>query len=470
MKILITGTTGYIGKRIIPILLKEGHTLVCTVRDVNRVPLEFRIEDNITFIEIDFLEPKQELPKDIDVAYYLIHSMSTSSNDFGSLEKKCAINFKHLIEKTTCQQVVYLSGIVNDASLSKHLQSRYQVEQILQSKHYSTTTFRAGIIVGSGSASFEIIRDLVEKLPVMVAPKWLHTKTQPIAIRDVLTYLTRALLNEQLYNKSFDIYGPEVLTYKEMLLQFAEVRDLNRFIFTLPILTPKLSSYWLYFVTSTSFNLAKSLVDSMTVEVIGKKSNINDIVNVSPITYKEAVQKAFVKIAQSSIVSSWKDAKISGVFKKEYIDHIELPHYGCFKDIRSRKMNDEERTLEKIWSIGGKQGWYRFDFLWEIRGLLDQIVGGVGLRRGRRHPTELEPGDALDFWRVLLADQENKRLLLFAEMKLPGEAWLEFKVVKNKIYQRAVFRPKGILGRVYWYTVLPFHGIIFNGLINHLSK
>ena len=470
MKILITGTTGYVGKRIIPILLKEGHTLVCCVRDLNRIPLELREQSEISFLEIDFLKPKNQLPNDIDVAYYLIHSMSTSSNDFESLEEKCAITFKELVEKTICKHVIYLSGIVNDNSLSKHLQSRYKVEQILNSKEYALTTFRAGIVVGSGSASFEIIRDLVEKLPLMIAPRWLYTKTQPIAIRDVLTYLTKAILNKEVYNKSYDIFGPEVLTYKDMLLQFAEARGLKRLIITLPVLSPKLSSYWLYFVTSTSFNLAKTLVDSMKVEVIGQESTINEIINVQPIAYKKAVDRAFKKIAQNSMISSWKDAKISGVFKEEYSKYIELPHYGCFKDIKSREVTNETNTLENIWSIGGKKGWYKFNFLWKVRGYIDTFFGGVGLRRGRRHPTELEPGDALDFWRVLLADKKNKRLLLLAEMKLPGEAWLEFKIIKGRLYQRAVFRPKGILGRMYWYTVLPFHAFVFKGMINNLVK
>lgn len=470
MKILITGTTGYIGKRLIPMLLKSNHQLVCCVRDLHRVPSEFKNNTAITFLEIDFLNLNSNLPEDIDAAYYLIHSMSTSSNDFSKLEATCALNFKTLIEKTSCKHLIYLSGIVNDNSLSKHLQSRLEVEKILQSKQYSVTTFRSGIIVGSGSASFEIIRDLVEKLPIMVTPKWLYTKTQPIAIRDVLTYLTKALVNEKVYNKSFDIFGPEVLTYKEMLLQFAEVRGLKRFIFPLPLLSPKLSSYWLYFVTSTSYNLAKSLVDSMTVEVIGKKSSINTIIKVTPITYKEAVQKAFDKIAQNSVISSWKDAKVSGVFKKEYFQHINLPEYGCFKDERVMEVFEESNTIAKVWSIGGKNGWYTFNFLWKIRGFIDQVFGGVGLRRGRRHPSELEPGDALDFWRVLLVDKENKRLLLFAEMKLPGEAWLEYKIVDNKIHQKAVFRPQGILGRMYWYAVLPFHGVIFKSLINFLAK
>ncbi|CAL2074635.1 SDR family oxidoreductase [Tenacibaculum sp. 190524A02b] len=471
MKIVITGTTGYIAKRLIPKLLEEGHELLCCVRDVSRIPEDLKENKSIDFLEIDFLNVKEkQFPKEIEVAYYLIHSMSSSSTNFENLEYTCAKNFKTLVEKTNCKQVIYLSGIVNDNSLSKHLQSRFKVEQTLQSKQYALTTFRAGIIVGSGSASFEIIRDLVEKLPVMVAPKWLNTKTQPIAIRDVLTYLTQAVFKEELYNKSFDIFGPEVLTYKQMLLQFAEARNLKRLIITLPVLTPKLSSYWLFFVTSTSFKLAVSLVDSMKVEVIGKDSEINTIINVVPITYKEAVCKAFIKIEQNSIISSWKDAMISGVFNEQLAMHIQIPHYGCFKDLRSKKIIDEAYTIEKIWKIGGENGWYRFNLLWRVRGYIDKLFGGVGLRRGRRHTTELIAGDALDFWRVLLADKKEKRLLLFAEMKLPGEAWLEFKVIKGTLYQRAVFRPKGILGRLYWYSVLPFHAFVFKGMLNALIK
>ena len=361
-----------------------------------------------------------------------------------------------------------MSGIVNDYALSKHLKSRLQVEKTLKSTKYALTAFRAGIIVGSGSASFEIIRDIVEKLPVMVTPKWLNTKTQPLGVRDVLSFLSGALGKKELYNKHYDIFGPEILTYKEMLLQFAEVRGLKRYILTLPVLTPKLSSYWLYFVTSTSFQLAVALVDSMKVEVIGRPSDINEIIGVQPMNYKTAVDLAFQKIEQNSVISSWKDAVSSGVFKDQLSKHIELPKYGCFKDVRQRTIQDEDFTIEKIWSIGGRNGWYSFNRLWKIRGHMDKLFGGVGLRRGRTHDTYLEAGDPLDFWRVLLADKDEKRLLLFAEMKMPGEAWLEFKIVKDKLHQRAVFRPKGLWGRLYWYSVLPFHAFIFNGMINAL--
>ncbi len=469
MKILITGTTGYVAKRLALKLLEDGHQLICCVRDMNRIPDEIENQPGVEFLKIDFLQPKNiTFPKDIDTAYYLIHSMSSNATDFESLEAKCAENFKKLVEDTNCKQVIYLSGIINSKSLSKHLQSRFQVEQTLQSKNYGLTTFRAGIIVGSGSASFEIIRDIVEKLPFMITPKWLNTRSQPIAIRDVLTYLSEGAGKKVLFNKSYDITGPEILTYKEMLLQFAEVRQLKRVILTLPILTPKLSSYWLYFVTSTTFNLARSLVDSMKVEVIGKKSDINTHIKITPVTYKEAVLLAFQKIKQHAVVSSWKDAISSGVFKNQLAEHIELPQFGCFKDVRSRSVTNEDATLQKIWSIGGENGWYSFNGLWRLRGYVDKLFGGVGLRRGRTHENYLEPGDPLDFWRVLLADKKQKRLLLFAEMKLPGEAWLEFRIVKDRLYQRAVFRPHGVWGRVYWYMVLPFHAFVFKGMINAL--
>lgn len=471
MRILITGTTGYIAKRLALQLLEAEHELICCVRDMNRIPDEIEEHPLSSFIKMDFLSPEpNKIPKDIDVAYYLIHSMATGSNDFEDLERQCAQNFKNLVSVTQCKQVIYLSGIVNDDSLSKHLKSRLQVEETLKSDVYALTTFRAGIIVGSGSASFEIIRDIVEKLPIMVTPKWLNTKTQPSGIRDVLTYLSGALGKEKLYNKAYDIFGPEVLTYKQMLLQFAEVRGLKRYIYTLPVLTPKLSSYWLYFVTSTSFQLAQALVDSMKVEVIGKPSDINDHIEIQPMNYKTAVDLAFQRIEQNSVISSWKDAVSSGLFKDQLSKHIELPQYGCFKDVRHRKIKDEEFTLNQIWGIGGRNGWYSFNGLWKLRGYVDKLFGGVGLRRGRTHDTYLEAGDPLDFWRVLYADKKEKRLLLFAEMKLPGEAWLEFKIVKDKLHQRAVFRPKGVWGRLYWYMVLPFHAFVFKGMIDALIE
>ena len=473
MKILVTGATGYIGKRLIPLLLNDGHKIVCPVRDKIRAENYYKDQTNVELIEADFLNRQslEAIPKDIDAAYYLIHSMSNSAREFHILEEKCATNFKTFAESTSLKQVIYLSGITNDTKLSKHLLSRKNVETTLASGNYALTTFKAGIIVGSGSSSFEIIRDLVEKLPVMVAPKWLNTKTQPLSIRDVLSFLYKALAKEELYNTSYDIFGPEVLTYKTMLLQFAEVRKLKRSILTVPVMTPKLSSYWLYFVTSTSYKLASSLVNSMGVEVIGEKSNINKILDVNPMSYKEAVELAFKKIEQNSIISSWKDSYISSGKLKNYVhEFINVPEYGCFKDYKKRTITNREKALDNIWAIGGETGWYYGTILWKIRGFLDQFFGGAGLRRGRRHPTELNAGDALDFWRVIYADKDKGKLLLYAEMILPGEAWLEFKIKEGVLYQTATFRPHGLAGRLYWYSVVPFHWFIFNGMINKIAK
>ena len=473
MKILVTGATGYIGKRLIPLLLNDGHTVVCAVRDKERAQNYFKERANVILVSADFLnaESLENIPKDIDFAYYLIHSMSNSAKEFHILEEKCAFNFKRFAEKTNVKQVIYLSGITNDTKLSKHLLSRKNVEKALASKIYALTTFKAGIIVGSGSSSFEIIRDIVEKLPAMIAPKWLNTKTQPLGIRDVLSFLHRALNKKELFNTSYDVFGPEVLTYKEMLLEFAAVRKLKRRIIIVPVMTPKLSSYWLYFVTSTSYKLATSLVNSMGVEVIGNKSDINKILDVQPMTYRQAVEFAFVKIKQNSIISSWKDSYISSGKLKNYVhEFINVPKHGCFKDFKKRKIKNKKQLLDNIWAIGGETGWYYATFLWKLRGIIDQLFGGTGLRRGRRHPTELFAGDALDFWRVIYADKKNGKLLLYAEMILPGEAWLEFKVEKGILYQTATFRPHGLGGRLYWYAVMPFHWFIFNGMINNLNK
>jgi len=472
MKILLTGTTGYIGKRLLPILLAEGHEVICCVRDKKRIDLSNFYGENVKIIELDFLDEKSLdiIPRDIDIAYYLIHSMSVSTDDFDTLEEISANNFKNSIQKTNVKQVIYLSGIVNEEELSKHLSSRKNVEDILGSGTFNLTTLRAGIIVGSGSASFEIMRDLVEKLPIMITPKWLNTKSQPIAIRNVLEFLKGVLLNDYTYNKSFDIGGPEIFTYKEMLLTFAEVRKLKRKIITLPIMTPKLSSYWLYFVTSTSYKLAINLVDSMKVEVICKENDLAERLHIKLIPYKEAVQLAFNKIRQQDVISSWIDAQSSNVLAKGISNLIEMPTYGCYNDKCEKAVRNENETIDKIWAIGGENGWYYGNFLWMMRGFLDKLVGGTGLRRGRKSQTELSVGDALDFWRVLDVDKKKKRLLLYAEMKLPGEAWLEFKIENNILYQTATFRPLGIWGRIYWYAVLPFHGFIFKGMINKLTE
>ncbi len=471
MKILLTGATGYIGKRILPILLDAGHEVICCVRDQGRFEPPKTIKQKIKIIEIDLLvkESLNAIPKDIDGAYYLVHSMSASS-DYQKLEQESAVNFRNALNETKVRHVVYLSGIVNESELSDHLASRKTVEFELNKGNYNLTTLRAGIIIGSGSASFEIIRDLVEKLPIMVTPKWLNTKCQPIGISDVIIFLSKCIFNERTYNQNFDIGGPDILTYKEMLLEFARIRGLKRRIYTIPVMTPRLSSYWLYFVTATSYKLAVALVHSMKIEVICRDSSINNILEVTPIPYKEAISLAFRKIELNQIVSSWKDAYSSSGNNDIVSEFIQVPTFGCYTDQRTKIFNNKAECTEKIWSIGGQTGWYYGDWLWKTRGFLDKIVGGVGLRRGRTHPSSLQAGDALDFWRVLYANKNEGRLLLFAEMKLPGEAWLEFKIINAELIQTATFRPLGLWGRLYWYSVLPFHGFIFRGMLKKLTQ
>jgi len=473
MKILLTGANGYIGLRLLPHLLDEGHEVVCAVRDRKRLSVDHETRERLEVVEIDFLqEPEHQLlPVDIDVAFYLIHSMSASTGEFDQMEARSAHNFNRYMKETRVRQVIYLSGMVNSDTLSKHLRSRKNVEEILYSGGYNVTVLRAGIIVGSGSSSFEIIRDLCEKLPVMITPRWVRTRTQPIAIRDVIQFLTGVIGVKDTYNESFDIGGPDILTYRDMLKGYARVRGFRNWILTVPVMTPKLSSYWLYFVTSTSYKLAVNLVDSMKMEVVARDSRLQDLLGIETHTYEEAIEMAFKKIEQNLVLSSWKDSMVSGRFQKNLEKYIQVPKYGVLTDKKQIAVANEEEVLHNIWQIGGSNGWYYGNWLWKIRGFLDKLNGGVGLRRGRTHPNKIFAGDALDFWRVLLADKKRKRLLLFAEMRLPGEAWLEFRLDENKtLHQTATFRPKGLRGRLYWYSMWPFHYFIFEGMIRRIAR
>lgn len=476
MRILLTGATGYIGKRLLPILIEEGHEVICVVRDAGRMQVDQFPPDQVSVVEIDFLLPPDtnRLPKEIDAAYYLIHSMSSSEGDFEVKETRSADHFRQYVEATHCKQVIYLSGISNHDRLSKHLRSRLKVEHVLQSEHYATTILRAGIIVGSGSASFEIIRDLVEKLPVMIAPKWVRNHIQPIAIRDVLKFLLGVLHNEKTFGRNYDIGGPEVLEYREMLLQYAEVRRLKRYIIDVPVMTPRLSSYWLYFMTSTSYPLAVNLVDSLKVPVVARKNDLAAQLGIKLTPYKKALQRAFRRVQQNEVVSSWKDALVGSRGKSDLDEYIQVPQFGCFIDHQQIGIpGEKEAVKQRIWSIGGTTGWYYATWLWKIRGVLDKMVGGIGLRRGRTNPDKIEIGDALDFWRVLMADRHKGRLLLYAEMKLPGEAWLEFRIedkgAASYLHQTATFRPVGVWGRLYWHLISPFHLFIFKGMARRLA-
>lgn len=473
MKILLTGASGYIGKRLARRLVEMNYEVICCVRDLDRISLPESIVKKVSFMEVDFLHAHylELLPREIDGAFYLIHSMSQSIKNFSELEAQTALNFRKYMNMTRVKHVVYLSGIINSEELSKHLESRKNVEEILAGGNYNYTVLRAGIIVGSGSASFEIIRDLTEKMPIMLAPKWALTRSQPIAIRNVMAFLSATIFDERCHNKRYDIGGPDILTYKEMLLQYARVRGLKRLIISIPFTTGRLSAYWLYFVTAVSYRLAANLVDSMKVEVIGEKNNLAEQFGIELIPYKKAIEMAFTRLEQNDVVSTWKDSLISGRMRKEVQEYVQVPKFGVYRDVQYVEITNIEEVLDRIWSIGGETGWYYATWIWNIRGFLDKLSGGIGIRRGRTNLHEIHAGDALDFWRVLLADREKRRLLLYAEMKLPGEAWLEFSIKDDyTLHQVATYRPRGVWGRWYWYFLMPFHFFIFKGMAKRIAN
>lgn len=475
-KILVTGATGFVGKRLIVSLLEQGHDVyaLCRIHGT-RVFTDDRPNFHYIWGDLRNPEMQQALPKDLDVAYYLVHSMSEIVSDLIKAELAVAENFLESVKKTQIKQIIYLGGIINDEkSLSPHLRSRLLVEAALKSSSIPITILRASIIIGSGSASFEIIRDLCEKLPFMIAPKWLTSPCQPIAIQDVLFYLSHVLLKRECYNKTFDIGGPEVLTFKELLMEYSEFRHLKRYIMNVPFLTPRLSSFWLVFITSVRFSICFYLVESIKNTSVVRLDGIQRLIPHQCLTFKKALELAFQNIAQNEVVSTWMDSwEIKGT-NPSITEYINVPKEGCLKDEKKYVVKDSrEAALDRIWGIGGNKGYYALNWAWKLRGLIDQMVGGVGLNRGRRHPTEIQVGDFIDFWRVIRADKENGDLILFAGMKMPGEAWLEFKLEEeaNKwiLVQTATFRPKGILGRLYWYALLPFHFFIFRKMAKALA-
>lgn len=476
MKILLTGANGYIGTRLLPRLMEEGHEVYALVRSRFRIEIPEQFQSRLHLIEADLLNSSSllKIPEDIDAAYYLVHSMSYSQK-FSELEAASAKNFVSRLENTKAKQIIYLSGLSNESHLSRHLTSRKRVGEILQTGKVPVTILMAGIIIGSGSASFEIIRDLVEKLPIMITPEWLNHLTQPIAVLDVLAYLTLVLGNPSCLNQSFEIGGPDVMSYKELLLKFAKIRGLKRKIFTVPVLTPRLSSYWLFFVTSTSFSLARFLVESLMNNVVCKEDKIAELFPRKLLSYEEAVKLAFTRIEEDWVPSSWKDTFSGSSLNPDLSIYVQVPRFGILSDQRTVAFSCPiEQVQKRIWSLGGRQGWLTMNWAWKFRGFIDKLVGGIGLRRGRTHPTRLRAGDALDFWRVLLADEKNRRLLLYAEMKLPGEAWLEFEILPHEkggeLKQTATFRPNGLWGRVYWYGLYPFHVLIFRRLAKCIAK
>lgn len=466
MKVLVIGANGYIGSRLIPVLIQEGHSVVALVRDHRRIKLPEEILRQITLIEGDLLKSETlAFPKDCKAAYFLAHSMSYSKRDFHQLEGRAAENFCTALRATEVEQILYLSALNTGERLSGHFRSRLNVEAILQRSKIPVTIFRAGIVIGSGSASFEMIYDLVEKLPVMVTPKWVKNRCQPIAIYDVLFYLSQALGLRGCYGKTFDIGGGDILSYRQMMQIMAEEQGLSRLMITVPVLTPRLSSYWLYFVTSTNYTLASTLVDSLKSEAVCQEHTIESILPHTCLTFRQAIKRALKRDEHQRLMVDWRYAQLSEELPEK------PPEQKCIREVFEVAIQtSHEAVCKKIFSIGGENGWYAYNWAWKIRGFIDKIFGGVGLRRGRSDPEKLCVGDALDFWRVIDVDAEGGYLLLFAEMRLPGKGWLEFSVKEQSVIQRVFFRPKGLLGYLYWYCLYPVHHFLFRKLIEAIAS
>jgi uncharacterized protein YbjT (DUF2867 family) len=469
-RILITGATGYIGRRLKNRLLAhQDYQLRLFVRNKRKVGE--RARQSVKIVEGDtFNKEKLALALvGIDVAFYLIHSMG-ADKDFKSLDRTSAENFRNACIAAGVKKIIYLGGLGVKETASKHLLSRIETGEILSARPNDITTiwFRAGVIIGSGSASFEIIRNLAQKLPVMVTPRWVNTKTQPIAVDDVLSYLEESVSLENTGNTVVDI-GADIMSFREMMIAAGRVMGLKRFIIPVPILSPRLSSYWLVFITTVPFKMAAILVDGLKSETVQQNDNAALLFpKIKPMSFEHAVQHAIDEIEKDQVVSRWCDSSAGEVCDIIYQDD---PSSAIIRDRRMVEFGNvlPDKVFRSALAIGGERGWYKYNVLWRLRGAMDKMVGGYGLTRGRRVSGELRIGDALDFWKV--ADiKPNKRLLLLAQMKLPGKAWLEFIIEGNMLIQTAHFYPRGILGRLYWYSTLIFHNLVFQDLIEKIVK
>ena len=467
MKVLLTGSTGYIGRRLKQELLNdENIELKLLVRNKKSIS---SLNENAQVVEGDTFnkESLKEALKDVEVAYYLIHSLS--NENYKDLDKISAQNFLDVAAQCGVKRIIYLGGLgVKDENTSEHLLSRIETGEILSSnKNVQTIWFRAGVIIGSGSASFEIIRNLTEKLPIMTTPKWVNTKAQPIAVSDVLSYLHNGLYLEKRENLIVDI-GSEQLSYKNMMLKTAKVLGLKRILITLPFMSINLSSYWLNLFTPVPFTVAKALIEGLKSEVIIQNDHAKKYFpNITPISYEQAVKNAIKEIEENQVISRWND-KGDGVWEKNAQNEISKAVFIDRKEVDISNL-EASKVYQSFIGIGGVNGWFDFDFLWELRGIIDKLIGGVGLKRGRRSQCDLRISDCLDFWKVVDL-QKDKRLLLYAQMKVPGEAWLEFKIKDNKLIQSAYFYPKGVFGRLYWYALVPLHYFVFNNMIKSIIK
>ena len=472
MRVLVTGATGYIGGRLVTRLLAEGHTIRCVARDPSR--LEGRPWPGVEIVRGD-LADVETLPKilgNIEVAYYLVHSMAMG-HAFRERDQAMAEAFGKAAAKAGVRQIIYLGGLGDPAKVhSKHLISRQEVGRTLAESGVPVLEFRAAVIVGSGSASFEMIRYLTERLPIMITPTWVRTRCQPIGIRSVLDYLVEALHHPE-DPGVYEIGGPDILTYKQMMLDYAKIRGLRRIILTFPVPRPELSSRWVDLVTPIPYRIAHPLVESLQTEVVVRDDRALRTFSVRPTSYAEAVKRAMARVNTDEVETTWASSLASLSRGSPEGRQLDVHEGMLFERHRKRVKAPPKRVFEAICGLGGEEGWPAGNFLWQLRGFMDRMVGGVGMRRGRRHPRDLRVGDPLDFWRVEALEPFHL-LRLRAEMKLPGRAWLQFEVLPDeegaRVEQTAFFEPRGLLGYLYWYTVLPLHRFLFPGLIQALKE
>jgi uncharacterized protein YbjT (DUF2867 family) len=480
---LVTGATGYIGGRLVPELLVAGHRVRCLARSPDRLrdhPWANHAE--VTGGDVTDAEAVARALDGVDVAYYLVHAMS-SGKDFEATDRRAARIFAEQARAAGVRRIVHLSGLtpagVPEDDLSPHLRSRAEVARILLASGVPTTVLRAAVVIGSGSASFEMLRYLTERLPVMVTPSWVHTRIQPVAVRDVLGALIGSARMPSEVSRAFDVGGPEVLTYRQMMLRYAAVAGLpRRIVLPLPVLTPGLSSHWVGLVTPVPASIARPLTESLRHEVVCHEHDIARYVPGTPggpIGFDDAVRLALQRVREARVTTRWSSASVPGAPSDPLPTDPDWAGGSLYQDRRTREVAaPPERLWRVVEGIGGERGWYSFPLAWRARGVLDRLAGGVGLRRGRRDATRLRVGDSLDFWRV--EEIEPGRLLrLRAEMRLPGLAWLEMRAStgddgRTRYRQRAVFHPRGLLGHAYWWSVSPFHAVVFGGMARNIAR
>ncbi|MET8761983.1 SDR family oxidoreductase [Lentzea sp. NPDC004782] len=472
MRCLVTGATGYLGGRLVPRLLAEGHQVRCLVRSPEKLR-DVPWAGDVEIVRGDVLGDLDVPMREVEVVHYLVHSLH--SKDFADADRRAAENTALAAERAGVRRIVYLGGLhPRGGPLSPHLASRKEVGEVFLRSSVPAVVLQAAVIIGSGSASFEMLRYLTERLPVMVTPRWVHNRIQPIAVRDVLRYLVEATTLDA--NRTFDIGGPDVLTYLEMMLRYARVAGLpRRRVLPVPVLTPGLSSHWVNLVTPVPRSIAKPLIESLVHEVVCRENDIRELLPGENIGYDKAVELALTKVRDADVETRWSGASVPGAPSEPLPSDPDWSGGSVYVDERERATNaTPERLWQVVEGIGGERGWYSFPLAWAVRGWLDRLVGGVGLRRGRRDPQRLHVGEALDFWRV--EEIERGRLLrLRAEMKVPGQAWLELRVAGTRdggstYRQRAVFVPKGLAGHLYWAVVWPFHGVVFGGMVRNIAN